>query len=93
MKKEDNSYGVASAILGIFSIMFSYPPLYGVILGIISFVFAKKQEKFHKNGWSKAGKILSVIGIILSILVFIFLLWLAQHPELLPALGDAYALQ
>ena len=79
--KDNNSYGTASVILGIFSVLFSSPPLYGVILGVISLMFANKQNKHHKNSWSKAGKILSIIGIILSVLFFIFILWSQKNPE------------
>ena len=79
--KDNNSYGTASVILGIFSVLFSSPPLYGVILGVISLIFANKQNKAHKNGWSKAGKILSIIGIILSIVFFIFILWVQKNPD------------
>ncbi len=90
MKKEenkvssssDNSFGTASVILGIFSILFSSPPIYGVILGIISLVFANKQIRKHRNSWSKAGKILAIIGIIVSLLFFLFLIWAQYNPEL-----------
>ena len=78
----ENSFGTASVILGIFSILFSSPPLYGVILGILSLMFANKQNKYHKNSWSKAGKILSIIGIVLSILFFVFILWLQKNPDI-----------
>jgi|SRR3989338_2972067 len=79
---EDNSFGVASVILGIFSIMFSSPPLYGIILGIISLVFANKQQKRKANRWGKNGKVLAIIGIILSVVFSILFLWLLQNPEI-----------
>ena len=81
VRNNDNSFGTASVILGIFSVLLSSPPLYGLILGIISLMFANKQNKNHKNGWSKAGKILSIIGIILSIVFFIFILWVQKNPD------------
>ncbi|MBU0467239.1 MAG: DUF4190 domain-containing protein [Nanoarchaeota archaeon] len=77
MKKEaakkqtsaDNSFGIASVVLGIFSIVFA--SVNGVILGIIGLIFAVKQQKRAPNSWAKSGKILSIIGIILSIVVLI----------------------
>jgi len=86
-KTDNNSFGVASVILGIFSVLFAYPPLYGLILGVTALVFAKKQRNRAANSWSKAGKILSIIGIILSVLLFIALLWITQNPELMGQLG------
>ncbi len=77
MKKEeeskqvhgDNSFGVASVVLGILSIVFA--SLFGIVFGIIAFVFSNKQQRIFKNKWSKWGKILSIIGIISSILAII----------------------
>jgi len=82
--KHDNSFGVASVALGIVS-LFS---LGGLILGIISFVFAKKQEKIHANKWSKAGKILGIIGIILGIILIILNIWQAKNPGLFSQLVE-----
>ena len=70
--KQDNSFGTASVILAINSIIFS--SMAGVIFGIIGVVFALKQKKIAKNSWSKAGVMLNVIGIILGIIVFIMAL-------------------
>jgi hypothetical protein len=81
MKKEDNSFGVAAVILGIFSIMFA--SLNGIILGIIALIFANKQQKLFPNHWGKYGKVLSIIGIILSLIVMVILI---TKPEIL-ALG------
>lgn len=91
-KTEQNSFGVASAILGIFSLMSSVP-LYGIISGIIAVVFANKQNKIKNNGWSKAGLIMGILGIVLNILVWIFLIWLSNNPELLSRYGAIYGAQ
>lgn len=77
--KHDNSFGVASVALGITSL---FSPG-GLILGIISLVFAKKQEKVHINKWSKAGKILGIIGIILGIILIALNIWYQKNPGLL----------
>jgi protein-S-isoprenylcysteine O-methyltransferase Ste14 len=90
MKKEeigDNSFGTASVVIGIMSI-FS-PSIFGVILGIVSLVFAKKQIKKGKNKWSKAGKILGIIGIVLGIIwLLIFITSLLNNPEIFSQIGN-----
>jgi hypothetical protein len=100
MKKEEvrkpihnNSFGLASAILGILSVM-SYAPFYGVVFGIIALVFAKKQNHHSKNGWSRAGKILAIIGIILNIVYMVLLYWLSRNPDILAQFtgGSTYGL-
>ena len=88
MKKEeskltsnDNSFGVASVVLGILSILLA--SLNGIILGIIALVFSQKQTAISANKWSRAGKILSIIGIIVGILTLVLIiLGITQNPEL-----------
>ncbi|MFH1271199.1 MAG: hypothetical protein ABII03_06210 [Nanoarchaeota archaeon] len=91
MKKEDNSFGVASVILGIFSILSAYPPLHGIILGVIALIFGIKQQKLSPNKWGRRGKVLAIIGIVISVLFFIALFWLSQNPEILSQLSGGYA--
>lgn len=94
MKKEarehaslnDNSFGVASVILGIFTIL-SPAPLYGFISGITALIFSFKQKKISKNNWSRWGLALSIIGIILNILAYILLI---RNPEILNQLISQY---
>jgi len=74
----DNSFGVTSVVLGIISLV---SPA-GLILGIISFVFAKKQEKVRANKWSKAGKILGIIGTILGIILIALNIWYVKNQGL-----------
>ena len=82
MKKgEDNSSGVASVVLGILSISFSLIPLISLIIGIVGLVFGIVQSKSMKNRWSKAGIILSIIGIVLSIGVYFIVLSVANDAE------------
>ncbi len=88
MKKEmyDNSFGVAAVVLGIMSIMSGSLP--GIVLGIISVVFSKKQEKSFKNKWSKAGFVLGIVGIILGLILFFVSFYLvSQNPSLLAELA------
>ena len=77
MKKEglttDNSFGVASVVLGIVGIVLSFlgNPLTGVALGIVGMIFSKKQKKHFENIWSRRGKILGIASLILGIVLFV----------------------
>jgi hypothetical protein len=88
----DNSCGVTSAIMGILSVtlpLLSPVILPSIVFAIIGIVFASKQNKISKNKWSKRGKILSIIGIIIVILGVALNYWIAtNHPELLAQLGN-----
>lgn len=82
----DNSFGIASVILGILSI--TLVSLNGIILGVIALIFSNKQDKIHPNKWSRSGKILSIIGIALSVLIIVIALIIAKvYPELFANLG------
>lgn len=84
MKKEegDNSFGIASVVLGILSIVFSSAS--GIILGIVGLIFSLKQKKRMKNSWSKAGFILNIIGIILGIIILIYAAYaIANNPDII----------
>lgn len=70
----NNSSGITSVNLGILSIIFAlFTPILGIVFGIISLIFGIKQHKSKKNSWSKAGMITSIIGILLSIIIWILL--------------------
>jgi hypothetical protein len=77
MEKEGsktNNLGVASVIFGVLSIIFSIGiNVHGIVLGIIGLIFAVIQKKKFKNSWSKAGIILSIIGIVINIAIFAWL--------------------
>ncbi|MFH1290348.1 MAG: hypothetical protein ABIH92_02975 [Nanoarchaeota archaeon] len=91
MKSGDNSFGVASVILGLLSLLLSLAlPSQGVLLGIIGLIFANRQKKLGKTRWSHAGKILSIIGIIISLVLLVLLVWVAQNPEILTQFGGQY---
>ena len=80
-ESKDNSFGVASVVLGILGIVsilltfFAvFAPIAGLILSVMSLVFANKQKKINYNSWAKSGFTLSIIGIILNIVIFIWLI-------------------
>ena len=92
MKKEmddsrSNSFGVASVILGIQSVvlpLLSPLVLPALVFGIVGLKFSFTQQKISRNKWSKWGKILSIVGIILVILSVIAGAWISQnYPELI----------
>ncbi|MBU0907132.1 MAG: hypothetical protein KKD18_02860 [Nanoarchaeota archaeon] len=87
--KDPNAYGVWAMVVGMFSVITSPAPVFGLILGVVGFFLASAQEKREKNSWSKAGKILSIFGIIFSIIIFILALWISKNPELLAQYGGA----
>lgn len=76
-KKGENSFGIASVILAILSIVFGLGILFGsfagLLLGIIALIFALVQRHEYKNPWSKWGMIIAVIGIILNIVLLVIL--------------------
>ena len=82
MPKEEtknNNCGLVAVILGILSILFA--GVNGLILSIIALIFASKQNP--QNIWSKRGKLLAIIGLILSVVTLIAFAWLSQNPEIL----------
>lgn len=89
INKSDNSFGVCSVIFGIFGILSTFLPMgvfYGVILGVLGLIFARKQNNISQNRWSKNGKVLSIISLVLSLIFLIFFLWLGNNPEFLSQL-------
>jgi len=73
VKEVNNNFGIAAVILGIISISFLAVPIIGsgagLILGIITLIFAFVQKKKSNNKWAKAGIILGIIGITFNALV------------------------
>ncbi len=84
IKDNDNSYGISSSTLGIVSLMLLFFfPGGSLILSTTSLIFSIKQRKISPNGWSKAGLIISIIGLVLAILTIISNILLSQNPEIL----------
>jgi len=64
---KDGDFSEASYMFGILSIVFAFfQPIAGFILGIVGFLHARKQ----KTPLSNKAKKLSIIGIVLSIILF-----------------------
>jgi hypothetical protein len=67
-----NAFGIVSVVFGILSILSLSAG--GVVMGIVGLIFGLKQKKNSPNSWSKAGIVLSIVGIILGIVMIVFLI-------------------
>ncbi len=68
MKKENNGLGIASLVLGICSIVFSWVFYLGIPCGIVGIVLGVKQKRTSPNKLATAGLILSIIGLVCAVL-------------------------
>jgi len=64
---------IAALVLGIVTVVFAFTPLVFLspILGIIGIVLAVIARKQEKSGASTAGLVLSIVGLVLSIVISI----------------------
>ncbi|MBO7570726.1 MAG: DUF4190 domain-containing protein [Bacteroidales bacterium] len=85
IQKQNAPYAVAALVLGICSIVFGCM-IVGLVCGIVGLVLAKKgteafnaaPDQYAGDGMLRAGKITSIIGIILSALGIIYwVIWVA----------------
>lgn len=64
---------IASLVLGLISLLcawFGYGALISIITGIIGIILGIKGNKIQQTGMGTAGIVLSIIGLVLSIIVF-----------------------
>ena len=66
-KDGDNSFGIASVVLGITSISVSFLILPSAILGILSIIFGCLQYKTNKNKWAIWGIVLGILSLVLTL--------------------------
>lgn len=75
--KPSNSKAIVSLIMGVLSLLI---PFIGIVLGILGLIFAAKSKQEMKltgetgNGLVTAGKVCSIIGIILNVIVILIFL-------------------
>ncbi|MFJ9382290.1 DUF4190 domain-containing protein [Peribacillus sp. NPDC101481] len=75
--KRSNSKAIVSLIMGVLSL---FIPFIGIILGILGLIFASKGKQEIKltgesgDGLVTAGKVCSIVGIILNVLVILIFL-------------------
>lgn len=72
MRKQKFIYDDLSMIFGLLSIYFAFliPPT-GILLGVIGIFYEKKDMKLHKKRFDRANFIVILLGILLSITIFI----------------------
>lgn len=73
-EKKSNGLAIASLVLGIVSIVFSFIGLsipLGLIVGIVGIILGVMARKKNPCGMATAGLVLSIIGTILCALMFI----------------------
>ena len=73
-EKKSNGFAVASLVLGIVAIVFSFIGLsipFGLIIGIVGIVLGVVAKKKNPTGMATAGLVLSIIGTILCALILI----------------------
>lgn len=73
-EKKSNGLAVASLVLGIVAIVFSFIGLsipFGLIIGIVGIVLGVMAKKKNPSGMATAGLVLSIIGTILCAIIFI----------------------
>ena len=69
-----NGLAVASLVMGILGMCFMFG---GFIFDILGIIFGALSLKSQKQGFAKAGLILSIVAIALSILLFFLLILIA----------------
>ncbi len=73
-EKKSNGLAVASLVLGIVAIVFSFIGLsipFGLIIGIVGIILGVMAKKKNPCGMATAGLVLSIIGTVLCAIVFI----------------------
>ena len=73
-EKKSNGFAIASLVLGIVSVVFSFIGLsvpFGLVLGIVGIILGVNAKKKNPSGMATAGLVLSIIGTILCALIFI----------------------
>jgi hypothetical protein len=66
MDKENKSWGIASLVLGILSLLLVFMPYFGLPAAIVALVGAYKQNQIKPNGMATAGNILGILGCIFN---------------------------
>lgn len=73
-EKKSNGLAIASLVLGIVAIVFSFIGLsipFGLIIGIVGIILGIMAKKKNPCGMATAGLVLSIIGTVLCAIVFI----------------------
>ena len=101
MENQKLPNATAVLVLGILSILFCWCyGIIGIILSIIALVLAKKDmalyraepQNYTNYGNLNAGRIMAIIGLILSIITIIYMVWIISYIGL-ENLGDPEKMQ
>ena len=65
-EKRSNGFGISSLVLSLLGLMLFWFPLVGLVLSILSVIFAVKQRKINSNGITTSGLVMGIIGIVIS---------------------------
>lgn len=83
---EKNGLAVASMVLGILSLLLCCTCFVNILLGVLAIIFGLLSKNGQKmNGSAKAGVVLGIIGIILTVLVwgvFFFFFMMDTYSEM-----------
>lgn len=72
MPKATSGSAITSLVLGIIGVIINFIPYIGATVNVIGLVFGVRANKISKSGIGTAGFILSLIGLVLSVLFFIY---------------------
>lgn len=85
---QSNGKATAALVLGIVSLLGICVPILGIILGIIAIVMAGMAKKEgYTEGKQKAGLILGIIGIVVSIVMWIVNIFILTSGGLMDAIA------
>ena len=59
----------AGFIIGMIGMLCSWIPILGMLLTILGIIFSTKEQKQQPNGLSKAGLIISIIGLVIACII------------------------
>ena len=72
-KKEEMGEGHHAGLLGwsfsLIGLISAIIPYLGLVLPIVGTILSVRQSKLNRTEWSRVGKILGIVGIIISIVV------------------------
>lgn len=77
-QKPMNGIGLAGMIFGIFTYIFCWVPVFGLILGLVGVILSGvglgRRERCSLNGFAIAGLVLSILGLVVALIMTIVVL-------------------
>ena len=77
-EKPMNGIGLAGMIFGIFSYIFCWVPVFGLILSLVGVILSGvgmgRRERCRLNGFAIAGLVLSILGLVVALIMTIIVL-------------------